>query len=120
MFDQALPPQFFVGNAEEFLKAELLRNSASARKKASFIGLFDEDDRYYAINLFEEKPLLVISKADPMQFGIPSFDVYSGAKTVYNLSVRDDREFFVETCSQLDYLKELCTFFGFDYELDET
>lgn len=103
---------------------KLLLERASGRsdhytKAKSFVEHFHMDDRYYAINLYEERLPLVIAKATRRDHEY-SRVVYDESKIVYNLFVKEDPGFFIETLSDLEYLEEFCQYFGFEYEIYQT
>lgn len=81
---------------------------------------YEPEDKYYAITLFEEKPILLISKCDWRELEYLTYKVYNSGKPVYNLSVKANQDFFIETAEDLDVLKEICKTFGFRYELDDS
>ena len=111
---------FFVGSASLFLDKQYRDMMNGRLKLQDFVDLFDdEDDKYYAVMLFEEKFPLVIKRATKDDHVISGM-VYKKSKVVYNLFVRDDPDFYVERLCELEYLKEICNFFGFDYEIYQT
>lgn len=82
-----------------------------------FTSLFDDDDKYYAAIVFEERLELKITKADPfiLNFLLPK-DVYENKFPLYNLTVKENEEFFIASAEKLESLKKLCQQFGFKYD----
>ena len=114
------PMSFYIGDPRPFLYEQRLGKAGNALL-FEFLEFFETpEDKYYAANLFEEKNKLVISKATEEDFKFYLFGVYNPEIAVYNLSVKDDREFFIDSLRELSYLKNICRYFGFEYELDET
>lgn len=110
------PMSFFIGCPKLFLEEQ-----SANQRFLTFIDYFDnEDDRYYAANVFDEKCTLVIKKACIEDFEFFLFGIYNPKYPVYNLFVKDDPEFFIDTLAPLEHLIDLCKYFGMDYELDET
>jgi len=113
------PINFYVGDTSLFLDKEEKKCLSGKSKLLDFLSMFTEDnDRYYAISVFEERLPLVIKKSDPKEFRFFNFYIYDSNKPLYNLFVRDDREFFIETMAPLERLKEMCQYFGFDYAIE--
>ena len=115
------PITFYVGDKSLFLEKEEKKLMSGKIKLLDFISLFSNpEDRYYAITIFEEKIPLVIKKSNPEDFQFFNLYVYNKDEPLYNLFVRDDREFFVETMASLERLKEICHYFGFEYEIESS
>ena len=115
------PIAFYVGDKSLFLEKEEKKLMSGKLKLLDFISLFNNpNDRYYAISIFEEKVPLVIKKSNPEEFSFSNFYVYNKDEPLYNLFVRDDREFFVETMASLERLKEICQYFGFEYAIESS
>ncbi len=115
------PIAFYVGDKSLFLEKEEKKLTSGKLKLLDFISLFNNpNDRYYAISVFEEKIPLVIKKSNPEEFNFSNLFVYNKDEPLYNLFVRDDREFFVETMAPLERLKEICQYFGFEYAIESS
>lgn len=114
------PLEFYIGSISDYCKS-LKRGKGGNVLLFCFMDLFDNpDDRYYAANLFDEKPKLIITPATEVDFLLCVNRVYDSQKPVYNLHVKDDLTFFLDTLAPLDYLKGFCRYYGFEYELDES
>ena len=113
---------FWVGNPQLFLNKQLMELTSDDNKLLDFVEMFtDPDDRYLAHILFEEKPTLEIAVMDEQffqDFVVPT--VYDPSTPLYNLYVKNDKSFFIESFAEMDYLKELCRYFGFEYVIHGT
>jgi hypothetical protein len=113
---------FWAGNPQLYLDKQLIELSRDDNRLLDFVEMFtDPDDRYLAYSLFEEKPLLEIALMDERffeDFVVPH--VYDPSTPLYNLYVKSDKSFFIESFAELDYLKELCAYFGFEYVIHGT
>lgn len=109
------PIQFYIGNESDFLN-----KYQKDPKFKEFLDLFDNsDDKYYAAQLFELRPKLKISKASEDHYFGCQFLVYDYLNPRYNLTVFDDKEFFIESVSSIESLKSMCLYFGFDYDVTD-
>ncbi len=110
---------FWAGNPQLFLYKQLIELAREDNKLLDFVEMFtDPDDRYLAYALFEEKPTLEIALMDEQffqDFVVPA--VYDSSVPLYNLYVKNDKGFFIESFAELDYLKDLCDYFGFEYTI---
>ena len=112
---------FWTGNPSLFLDKQLAELTSDDNRLLDFVEMFtDPSDRYLAYALFEEKPVLEIAKMDEdfFKFAVPF--VYDPEVPLYNLYVKNDKGFFIETYAELDYLKDLCSYFGFEYTIHGT
>lgn len=115
------PINFYIGDKSLFLDKEEKKLLSGKIKLLDFISLFETaNDRYYAIAVFEEKLPLLIKRANPKDFEFFNFFVYNKDEPLYNLIVRDDKDFFVETMASLERLKDVCQYFGFEYAVDHS
>jgi hypothetical protein len=93
----------------------------------SFLSMFENsDDRYFAYVVYTERMKLVISVSEDFfieaKFG-PNFksekSVSDFSEPLYNLSVADSRDFFIETAAPLDEVISLCKLYGFEYDFEK-
>lgn len=104
-------------NLQFFIGADDLTGFQQNLLQHEFVAMFDNvDDKYYATVLFEDKLKLSISKVTPEYFSLFGFSCSKSQKMYYNLSVKDDQEFFIATFGLLDELIAICKYYGFDYE----
>ena len=113
---------FWAGHPSLYLDKKLMELAKPDNLLLDFIELFDDpSDRYLAYVLFEEKPVLEIAVVDEQffqDFVVPT--VYDPSTPMYNLYVKNDKSFFIESFAEMDYLKELCRYFGFEYVIHGT
>lgn len=111
---QRQPLSFYTGEPSPIVEKE-------REQFLSFLNwFFDAEDKYYAITVFEERLTLLITKSDWGELEYLTYKVYNSQKPVYNLSVKANQDFFIETAEDLDALKDICKTFGFKYELDDS
>lgn len=96
------------------------RINVTAEEAKEFTSLFEDEDKYYAAIIFEEKPKLLISKFVDSSIAPYYVGVYKNPELLYNLSVADNREFFVNSAEKLDVLIDFCKRMGFEYEIDDS
>ncbi len=113
---------FLIGNFDLFLNKQMLELTRPDNRLLDFVEMFnDVNDRYLAHTLFEEKPELEIARVSDDffdEFVVPH--IYDLSIPLYNLYVKSDPSFFVESFAELDYLMHLCEYFGFNYSLHGT
>lgn len=107
-------------NPLAFFAGKIPRLSVNLKQTLEFTDLFEDEDKYYAAIIFEEKPKLIISKFENSSIAPYLSDVYKNPELLYNLTVFDNREFYVNSGESLDVLIDFCKTMGFKYEIDDS